>query len=283
MFKDFISPRGTVVSIWGKAFIRMANGQWRPLKLGDVVQSDDALLTNQDSIVMMTDGDGLIQHVGMVAVAETGRVVATLDDLNALPAPAAGLAGGGSGGFLPGLRVERVVEGVTAATLATSLGSATLDLGRTTRSNPSESDNPASVSASSSNIAAIEEGGGIALGLRAPTGGGSLRVTVTQVPSLGQIVTAAGAPVLAGATLTPAELAGLRYLPPADYDGTTPIAPFTYSVSNGTSSATGSTQITLTAINDAPVAAAGSSRYGCTKHTWRRGSARRPMLISCLG
>ena len=31
-------PRGIVVSIWGKAYVRGANGQWRLLKLGEVVQ-----------------------------------------------------------------------------------------------------------------------------------------------------------------------------------------------------------------------------------------------------
>ena len=85
--------------------------------------------------------------------------------------------------------VDRVAEGVTPGALTAALDSATLGLGQATQSNPPESANPAAVTATSSNIAAVEEGVGIPLGLAAPGGGGSLQVTVTQVPAIGQIVT----------------------------------------------------------------------------------------------
>jgi T1SS-143 domain-containing protein len=260
MSNAFNSPRGLVVSIWGKASIRGADGKWRALKVGEIVRSSDALLTEQDSIVMMTDGYGQLLPSGSVALNETDRVIAALDSADTQAATAAGLAGGGGGGLLPGLRVDRIAEAVTPVTLAAALDAASLGFGRATQSNPApELANPVAVSASSSSIAALEDGAGIALGLSAPSGGGVLQVTVTQVPAIGQIVTAAGTPVLAGSTLAPADLPGLRYLPPADYDGRTPIAPFTYSVSNGTSTATGGTQITVTAVNDAPLANAGAA------------------------
>ncbi len=257
MSTAFSAPRGIagiVVSIWGKAYVRSANGQWRPLKLGEVVRPADTLLTEQDSIVMMTDGHGRLLPTGPVAASEADRVIAALNSADPLAAPAAGLSGGDGSGLQPGLRVERLVEDVTPSAPVAALGAAALERGRATESDPPELSQPAAVTTSSSRIAAVEEGAAIALGLTAPAGRGLLQITVTQVPAIGQIVSAAGTPVLAGATLTPSELAGLRYLPPADYDGVTPIAPFTYSVSNGTSSATGSTQIAVTAINDAPVA-----------------------------
>ena len=85
-------------------------------------------------------------------------------------------------------------------------------------------------------------------------------MVVTQVPWIGQVVSAAGAVVVAGSVLAPDDLPGLSYVPPADYDGQTPVAPFTYSVNNGTSSASGSTLISLAATNDAPVAQPGAGQ-----------------------
>nr|ALV86468.1 adhesin [uncultured bacterium 19] len=252
------TPRGIVVSIWGKAFIRGANGQWRPLKLGELVRPEDALLTEQDSIVMMAEADGQIRPLASPGATDADRVIANLDAADPQAAPAAGLAGGDGGGLQAGLRVDRVAEGVTPTTLVAAPAALAQAFGVATASNPPELTNPASVTASSSSIAAIEEGDGVALGLTAPGGSGTLQIVVTQVPAIGQVVTAAGVAVGAGSTLTPADLAGLVYLPPADYDGQTPIAPFTYSVSNGSSSVSGSTQISLAGVNDAPVALADS-------------------------
>jgi VCBS repeat-containing protein len=252
-------PRGIVVSIWGKAYVRGANGQWRMLKLGEVVQPADPLRTEQDSIVMMIDSGGQLRQVQATEATETDLAIAALDSADPLAATAAGLAGGDGGDMQPGLRVDRVAEFVTPGSQPVSLDSTPVGPGRATESDPPELTNPATVTASSSSIAAVEEGVGVALGLAEPSGSGSLQVLVTQAPAIGQVVTAAGTPVVAGATLAPADLPGLRYLPPADYDGQTPIAPFTYSVSNGTSTASGGTQISVTAINDAPFTRAGAA------------------------
>ncbi|MDP1690556.1 MAG: Ig-like domain-containing protein, partial [Burkholderiaceae bacterium] len=116
MSTAFSAPRGIagiVVSIWGKAYVRSANGQWRPLKLGEVVRPADTLLTEQDSIVMMTDGHGRLLPTGPVAASEADRVIAALNSADPLAAPAAGLSGGDGSGLQPGLRVERLVEDVT--------------------------------------------------------------------------------------------------------------------------------------------------------------------------
>ena len=258
MPSPILSPRGTVVSIWGKAYVRGVDGQWRLLKLGEVVHPADRLRTEQDSIVMMVDTAGQVRPLQAESTTDTDRVIAALNSADAQAATGAGVAGGEAGGFLPGLRVERIAEAVAPVALGTAVDAAGVEFGRATRSNAPELNNPAAVTADSSNIAALEEGGAIALGLTRPQGGGTLQVAVTQVPAIGQIVTASGTTVTAGSNLSPDDLAGLRYVPPADYDGVTPIAPFAYSVSNGTSTATGSTQISVTAVNDAPVASAGT-------------------------
>ena len=109
---------------------------------------------------------------------------------------------------------------------------------------------------SSASINAIEAGAAVALGLTAPTDVDAtnvLTITVTGLPAVGQVQLADGTPVANGATLTAAQLAGLRYLPPADYDGAAAVGDFTYSVNDGTVSVAGSASITLAAVNDAPV------------------------------
>jgi hypothetical protein len=130
------SHRGIVVSIWGKAYVRGANGQWRPLKVGELITAKDQLLTEQDSIVMMIDGKGQLLPVEGVPVNETDRVIAEIEGGNAQAATAAGLAGGDGGGLQPGLRVERLDEGVTPSALVSSLAASGIELGRATESNP---------------------------------------------------------------------------------------------------------------------------------------------------
>ncbi|HET9977618.1 MAG TPA: Ig-like domain-containing protein, partial [Burkholderiaceae bacterium] len=258
MSTPVVSPRGIVVSIWGKAYIRGADGVWRPLKVGEMVKPSDQLLTEQNGIVQMEPADAVLQRVGTVPAEGVDRAIAALGTREG--APAAGLAGGDGGDLQPGLRVERIVEAVGAAPSVNGAESTPLTFGRAAASSGvPELDNPTPVAAGSSTVSAVEEGGAVDLGLGAPTGGGTLAVSVTQVPAIGQIVTAGGAVVTAGSLLTPTDVAGLRYLPPADYDGVAPVGGFAYTVSNGTSSAVGTVQITLAAVNDAPVATAGSA------------------------
>jgi VCBS repeat-containing protein len=113
-------------------------------------------------------------------------------------------------------------------------------------------------SASSSNISAIEEGVPVNLGLTAPVGvPGTTPVTIGKLPVIGVIQKSDGTVVTPGTVLTAADLPGLKYVPPADYNGTSPVGDFVYTVSNGTTTVTGTTTIGLTAINDAPVATPG--------------------------
>ncbi|NEP88907.1 MAG: hypothetical protein F6K18_19855, partial [Okeania sp. SIO2C2] len=94
------------------------------------------------------------------------------------------------------------------------------------------------------------------LGLAAPTDldGDPLTITVTGLPTLGTVTLADGTPVTNGQVLTEAQLTTLQYDAPADYNGTDDPGDFTYSVSDGTETVTGSTDIAINPINDPPVA-----------------------------
>ncbi|MFP2770995.1 retention module-containing protein, partial [Oceanisphaera sp. KMM 10153] len=112
--------------------------------------------------------------------------------------------------------------------------------------------------ASSSQILVAEESTNTGLGLSVPSDadGDSLTIMVTGLPTLGQVTLADGTAVTNGQTLTSAQLEGLQYDAPADYNGTDPVGEFTYSVADDTTSTAGRVQIGVTAVNDAPVAKA---------------------------
>jgi VCBS repeat-containing protein len=237
-----------VTGLWGSALIKGANGKMRVLKVGDEVVKGDVILTTQKGIVRLSDARETVAAVNPDEI-----------DIN----PAAGLNGGDGGGFEPGLRVDRVVEGVTAAGLLISAANETLPF-NFGLSNPlgvagagaGAIDTP--FSASSSNISAIEEGAPVNLGLTLPVGvPATTVVNIGKLPVIGVIQKSDGTVVTPGTVLTAADLPGLKYVPPADYNGTSPVGDFVYTVSNGTSTVTGTTTIGLTAINDAPVATPG--------------------------
>jgi hypothetical protein len=213
------STRGQVVQIWGKAYIRGTDGVWRPLAIGETVPQGTEILTEQNAIVMMTRGEVAVPKIAEGAVE---RAVAAVEN-NEDP-PAAGLAGGGSGDLQPGLRVDRIVELVTPASIDAGLDATQIEFGRATQSDPGASPlgAPRLVAASSS-IAAVEAGSAVNLGLARPSGPGTLTITVTTLPTIGEVFTAAGTPVVAGTVLTADELAGLIYSPPADYSAGTPV------------------------------------------------------------
>ena len=86
-------------------------------------------------------------------------------------------------------------------------------------------------------------------------------VTVTTLPPAGQgvLYLADGTtPVVAGAQLTPTEAAGLIFQPAPDFNGTVNI-PFTVTDNNNATSAPANAQVTVTPINDLPVAVATSA------------------------
>jgi hypothetical protein len=184
------SSRGQVVQIWGKAYVRGTDGVWRPLVIGETVPQGAEILTEQDAIVMMTRSETPLPKI---AESPVERAIAAVEN-NEAP-PAAGLLGGGSGDLQPGLRVDRIVELVTPGTIDTALDPTLVEFGRATRSDPGASaiDLPRLIAASSS-ITSVEAGGSVNLGLARPSGPGTLTITVTTLPTIGEVFTAAGTP-----------------------------------------------------------------------------------------
>ena len=107
--KGYVANRklvGKVVGLWGEALVRTEAGELHPLKVGDVVKKGDVVLTTQDGIVQIEG------HRELPASIE--RVIAEVSQGRPEVAPAAGAEGDA---FQPGLRVDRVVEAVTPASL----------------------------------------------------------------------------------------------------------------------------------------------------------------------
>ena len=103
---------GTVSAVWGAAFLRLPNGELKPVQVGDKVLGGQQIITEDDGLVQITPDRDAVPYVRPVA-AEADRVIADLNQAEPDEPPAAGLQGGGQGSLLEGLRVERVVEGVT--------------------------------------------------------------------------------------------------------------------------------------------------------------------------
>ncbi len=257
----------TVVAISAPpAYLRAADGSLRLLKIGDVVQKGDQIVTTQDGIVELSEGVSAATAQAARPAAATGTaateadaVIQALDRDDPTAATAAGVGAGEAGDLQPGLRVDRIAEATTPAGIRTNGidgGSDRLQ-GNTTA--PEEQNPLPPVIARSTAIAAIEEGAPVNLGL----GGGAgvtatATITVDQVPSIGQVLRPDGSVVLPGASLSPADLDGLSYQPPADYDGTAPVGSFVYTVVSNGATSTGTTTIQVTPINDAPVATGGN-------------------------
>ncbi|MFZ4552276.1 MAG: type I secretion C-terminal target domain-containing protein [Aquabacterium sp.] len=102
---------GTVKAVWGQAFIRMPDGSLHPLHVGDKLKGGEHVLTNDDSIVEIQPL--AVPTKAPVLVEDADKAIDALNAGVDEAAPEAGLFGGANGGLLPGLRVDRVMEGVT--------------------------------------------------------------------------------------------------------------------------------------------------------------------------
>ncbi|HEV7915461.1 MAG TPA: hypothetical protein VGP22_16970, partial [Albitalea sp.] len=256
------TAEGKVTGLWGAALIRGADGKMRALKLGEVIHRGDVILTTQDGIVELSP-EAATRTAATPAGDDIDRVITALDNDDPTAATAAVVAGDGGSEVGQGLRVDRVSESTTGAGALPSPGERVTTTASITGNQitapqqqaaaAAPQPDPAPGAAASSSISATEEGPTVGLSLHAPAGtAGSATVVVGQVPVIGQIQTAGGAVVTAGTALTAADLAGLRYVPPAEYDGSTPVGDFSYTLDNGVSTTSGTTQIGLSAVNDAP-------------------------------
>ena len=112
--------------------------------------------------------------------------------------------------------------------------------------------------AESKSLTLAEDSPGTNLGLLepiTPDTGETLVITVTQVPLSNEgVIDNAGASLSASSTLTASELAALKFIPATDYDGT--VTDFSYTLSDGTGNddSTGTVSISITAVDDPPVA-----------------------------
>ena len=111
----------TVSALWGRSYIRDANGKFRLLKMDEVVVRGDMILTEQNAIVQLTEdlkadaspAASRVAHVKPRALDDVDRTIAGLEkgDINFLPA--AGTSAG-DGGLTPATVVERLQEAAPA-------------------------------------------------------------------------------------------------------------------------------------------------------------------------
>ena len=107
----------TVSAMWGRSYIRDANGKFRLLRLDEVVVRGDMILTDQNAIVQLSenlaaDAAPAAPRVAKVPKPETtdmDRVIAGLEQGDIKFATAAGTSAG-DGGLTPATIVERLVE-----------------------------------------------------------------------------------------------------------------------------------------------------------------------------
>jgi len=115
------SSSGTVTGLWGSAFVRLPSGKLKPLAVGDEVKKGEHIVTTQDGLVQITPPKGgkplevkpnmgKPAHTELAGHGDVDKTIAALERGDQDAVTAAGLDGGASGGLLPGLRVDRVVE-----------------------------------------------------------------------------------------------------------------------------------------------------------------------------
>ena len=114
-----------VTALWGRSYMRDAQGKMRPLKLGEVVVRGDVILTEQNAIAQLSqlpdpEALALAKPVADAAdVSDMDKVIAGIERGDADVVPTAGTAGA-DGGLQPGDRVSRVDELVA---VSSTLGS----------------------------------------------------------------------------------------------------------------------------------------------------------------
>jgi dTDP-4-dehydrorhamnose 3,5-epimerase-like enzyme len=248
--KGYVPARqltGKVVGVWGAAFVRDAEGHIRPLKVGDVVGKGEVVLTGQDGIIQ-------IEAAKPVKIADLERVITELDQGKPETAPAAGLQGGDGGDLQPGLRVDRITEAVTPATIGTEPYSGqTIEIRddeTAPQSDEDDSDNETANTAAPDDVSVAEDGS-VNFDPRGNDG--------FQGPGIPAVETVAGQPISVGnpvtlpqGTVTLNPDGTLTFTPAPDFNGSVTIP---YTADDGSGQPVGSTiVVTVTPVNDAPVA-----------------------------
>jgi hypothetical protein len=102
-----VNSSGTVAALWGSVLVRLPSGVLKRVEVGDHVHKGELIVTTADGIIEIAPDGG---PATLLKVPTDETVVIGVDRDDMPEPPAAGLTGGSSGGFLEGLRVERVSE-----------------------------------------------------------------------------------------------------------------------------------------------------------------------------
>lgn len=241
--KGYVPARqltGKVVGTWGEVLVRDAEGHIHPLKAGDVVEKGDVVLTGQNGIVQIEGGRS------PAAPSELERVIAEVAAGNPEVAPAAG-AQGGDGSMQPGLRVDRVAEGVTPASLGTE------PFGNT-RSNAVVDDamprGTTHANAAAPDEVTVAEDAAVTFDPRSNDDlAGTGPATVLTVG--GQAIAVGTPVVLPQGTVTLNPDGTLTFTPAPDFNGSFSVP---YTANNGSGTVSSTITVTVTPVNDAPSA-----------------------------
>ncbi|MBT9599367.1 MAG: tandem-95 repeat protein, partial [Vitreoscilla sp.] len=241
--KGYVPARqlaGKVVGTWGEVLVRDAEGHIHPLKAGDVVETGDVVLTGQNGIVQIEGGRS------PAAPGELERVIAEVAAGNPDVAPAAG-AQGGDGSMQPGLRVDRVAEGVTPASLGTepfgnSASAAVLNETSAQAAKRADAALPDTVTVAEDAAVTFDPRSNDDLAGTGPA----------TVLTVGGQAIAVGAPVvLPQGTVTLNPDGTLTFTPVPDFNGSFSVP---YTASNGGGTVSSTITVTVTPVNDAPSA-----------------------------
>jgi hypothetical protein len=252
----------TVVDIVAPpAYIRSADGKLRLLKVGDVALEGDFILTTQRGIVELSETGTVLAKPRATDLDST---IAALNADGSDAATAAGNASGNAAGFLPGVRLDRISESVSPA------GALTTGLDRSVdavleRATPAGEQPVAQASVNAAPVATSASASGnedsrLAISLTGrDADGGVVSVTIVSLPPGSALLLADGVTsVAAGQAITAAQAATLLFSPAPDFSGTGAIT-FTVADNQGAVSAPAQVVLTVTAVNDAPVAVADSA------------------------
>ncbi|TMH32851.1 MAG: tandem-95 repeat protein, partial [Betaproteobacteria bacterium] len=258
------TTHGRVTALWGSALIRGAGGKMHALKVGDIVNRGDVILTTQDGIVELAPERGT--GVATTSPNDVDRVITGLNESNPSDAPAAVLGGDGAGDLTPGLRVDRVVESINSAALTQSspalngpiAAAFNNNLGAPENLNPPAAPGVVNIAPSGTAVAVSGlEDSTLPVTLAGHDPDGSIvAVTVTTIPAGSQLLLADGVtPVVVGQALTPAQAGNLLFKPGPDFNGSTAI---TFTVTDDAGAVSGSTSVSFNviAVNDAPIGVA---------------------------
>ena len=287
MSKSAQVPGGTVTSIQGRATVIPAGeGAARLLKVGDTIQTGDAVLTSAGTQLQITDPQGnpwaprdlllaLAQanaspvpagkqskslHAKVKALTgeketsgkETDQAIQAIEQGDKDAAPAAGVDGGGNGSMTPGLRVDRVIEVVGTQEFA--FGTTERIGGGTTEAAPAAAVQDTAIADAVAKLAAADDtfttNKGVAVGLPVLSNDTIETGSGAQVVAInGQAILPGGQIVVEHGLVQMTSTGALTFAPADGYTGT---QAFTYTVTNA-SGQTADASVTVNVVNGSNV------------------------------